>query len=168
MRFQLDQVFAGPLDTVEAAFLDPAFLDRVRRLPKVGGAELLDQRTDGDTVHQRIRYRFTGDLSAAAKAIIHPERLTWVEESAVNRRNHVTTWRIVPDHYADRLRCSGTFTLTALGDDRTRRRTEADLKVSLPLLGGKVEQAIVSGLKEHAAGEEQVMAEWLAEAREGG
>lgn len=168
MRFQLDQTFNGPLATVEAAFLDPAFLERVSRLPKVGGAELLDQRPDGDTVHQRIRYRFTGDLSAAAKAIIHPDRLTWVEESTTDRRTHVTTWRIVPDHYADRLRCSGTFTLSALDGGRTRRRTEADLKVSLPLVGGKVEQAIVSGLKEHAAGEEQVMADWLADEREGG
>ena len=38
---------------------------------------------------------------------------------------------------------------------------EADLKVTVPLVGGKVEQAIVSGLREHAEREEQVLAEWL-------
>ena len=162
MHFRIEQHFPAGLDDVERAFTDPALLARMSSLPKVGGAELLDQHEDGDVLSQRIRYRFTGELNGAVTAVVDPEKLTWVEESRVDRASHVTTWTIVPDHYASRLSCSGTFKLESKGDDLTVRITEAEIKVHFPLVGGKVERAIVSGLVEHAAGEEQVVAAFLA------
>lgn len=162
MRFRIEQRFAGPLDQVESVFVDPAFYAAMAGLPKVGGAELLDQQIDGDRVHQRVRYRFTGDLSSAARAVINPERLTWVEVSTLDRATHRTTWRIEPDHYPDRITCAGTFALADAGDRTTVRTTEADLKVHLALLGGRVEQAIVSGLREHADLETALIDDWMA------
>jgi hypothetical protein len=38
---------------------------------------------------------------------------------------------------------------------------EGDLRVRFPLVGGRVERAIVSGLEEHAELEAQVMTRWL-------
>lgn len=162
MRFRLEQRFSGTIAAVESVFIDPAFYAELARLPKVGGADLLDQRVDGDRVHQKVRYRFTGDLSPAAKAIINPDRLTWVEESTIDRASHRTSWRIVPDHYADRITCRGTFTLTEAGATATVRTAEADLKVHVPLVGGRVEQAIVSGLRDHAGAEADLVDAWLA------
>ena len=161
MHFRIEQRFPGSLDDVEAAFCSPELLSRMSELPKVGGAELLSQRTDGDTVFQQIRYRFTGELSSAVTAVVDPENLTWVEDSAIDRATHVTTWKIVPDHYGSRLTCAGTFRLTGTSDDLTVRTTEAEIKVHFPLVGGRVERAIVSGLEEHAAGEEVVVAAFL-------
>ncbi len=94
-------------------------------------------------------------------AVVDPERLTWVEESTLDRTTHVTKWKIVPDHYGNRLSSSGTFRLTGTGDDLTIRSTEAELKVHFPFVGGKVEKAIVSGLKEHAVAEETVVNAFL-------
>ena len=119
MRFRIEQSFPGALDAVEDAFCDPEFLRQVSVLPKVGGVELLDQRTEDGRVHQRVRYRFSGHLSPAVTAVVNPDKLTWVEESVLDRSTHITTWRIVPDNYADRLSCRGTFTLLATGDDAT-------------------------------------------------
>lgn len=141
--------------------MDPEFLIELSALPKVGGAELVDRREDDHLLHRRIRYRFTGELSPAARAVIHPDRLTWVEESTLDRRRHRTTWRIVPDHYPDRLTCAGTFALVEAAEGRTTRVTDADLKVHLALLGGRVEQAIVSGLRDHATAEERLVNQWL-------
>jgi hypothetical protein len=165
VRFRIDQRFAGVLYAVEAAFVDPAFLEQLSRLPKLGQPRLLDQRADGDLVHQRVHYAFAGDLSPAVTAVVDPAKLTWVEESTLDRRTHRTTFRIVPDHYRDRLQASGSFALSADGP-ATRRVAEGDVKVRFPLVGGRVERAIVSGLREHAEMEEQVMADWLAQ-REG-
>lgn len=169
MRFRIEQRFRAPLAAVEAAYVDPAFLARLASLPKLGAPTLLDQVVDGDLVHQKIRFRFTGDVSSAVRRVVDPARLTWVEESTFDRRTHVTTWRIVPDHYAGMIRCAGTFRLTeeddgGSGAGATRRTAEADIKVNVPLVGGKVERAIVSGLEEHAAAEVEILEDWLSSA----
>ena len=161
MRFRIEQRLRGSADAVQDVFVDPAFLVELSGLPKVGGAELVDARHDGHLLHRRIRYRFTGELSPAARAVIHPERLTWIEESTLDRQHHRTTWRIVPDHYPDRITCAGTFVLLEADPGRTTRVADADLKVHLALLGGRVEQAIVSGLRDHAAAEERLVNQWL-------
>lgn len=161
MKFRIEQTFAGSLVAVENAFCDPAFLHQVGALPKVGGVEVLEQSEDDRGFHQRVRYRFAGQLSSAVTAVVSPAKLTWVEESVLDRATHVTTWRIVPDHYRDRLTCRGTFALAASGESATRRIAEGELKVHFPLVGGRVERAIVSGLQEHAAVEEEVMATYL-------
>jgi hypothetical protein len=160
VRFRIEQRIPASVDEVEGALLDPAFLDEMARLPRLGRPELLAHEVDGDIVEREIRYRFAGHLSPAVTAVIDPDRLTWVEESQTDRSTHVTSWVIRPDHYADRLRCSGTFTLAADGD-ATLRAAEGELKVSFPLVGGRVERAIVSGMEEHAQAEAAALAEWL-------
>jgi hypothetical protein len=161
MRFTIEQHFDAPLDAVEAAYVDPAFLEKLSTLPKLGRPTLLRRAEDGDVVRQAVQYRFTGDVNAAVRKVVDPARLTWVEESTIDRGTHTTTWHIVPDHYRQLLRSSGTFRLEPDGEGGTRRITDAELKVSVPLLGGKVEQAIVSGLREHAEAEADAMREFL-------
>lgn len=163
MRFRIEQVFHGDIGSVEAAFVDPAFIERLASLPKLGKPQLLDQRVEPDRVHQRTHYAFAGDLNAAARAVLDPRKLTWVEEATLDRSTHTTTWVIKPDHYADRLECRGTFVLREEGGGGTRRIAEGDLRVHMALVGGRVEKAIVSGLQEHAAAEEVVLNQWLQE-----
>ena len=162
MRFSLEQVFPGPLERVEAALLDPAFLSSLASLPKLGAPQLLDVTENGTTVRRRVRYRFTGDLSPAVTAVVDPAKLTWVEDAVVDRSTHRTTFRILPDHYANRLKCSGTFVLSDVPGG-VRRVLDGDLRVSFPLVGGKVERAIVSGLREHAAVEADALRGWMAQ-----
>lgn len=161
MRFRIEQHFDGSLADVESAFVDPAFLAHLAEQPELGRPQLVHRVEAGDLVHQWVQYRFTGNLNSAVRRVVDPNRLTWVEESTLDRTDHRTTWRIVPDHYKNLLRSSGTFVLESVAPGRTRRITEADLKVTVPLVGGKVEGAIVSGLTEHAALEEKVLAGWL-------
>jgi uncharacterized protein DUF2505 len=152
VRFRIEQVFEVPPPAVEAAYFDPAFLSELAGLPKIGRAELLDQKVDGNLVHQRVRYAFVGELSGAVRAVVDPARLTWVEESVLDQATHRITWRIVPDHYPDRLTCAATSVISADAVG-TRRVTDGDLKVSFPLVAGRVERAIVGGLQEHAEAE---------------
>lgn len=162
MRFRIEQRFDAPLERVEAAYVDPALIERLGTLPKLGRPALLERSEDGEQVSQRVDHRFTGQLNGAVRRVVDPARLTWTEETTLDRRTHRTRWRIVPHHYGHLLRCAGTFQLEADGAGGCRRVAEAEIKVGVPLVGGRVEQAIVSGLREHAALEEQVVAEWLA------
>jgi hypothetical protein len=163
MHFALVQHLRAPLDVVECVFVDPKFIAEAGSLePKLGSPELLDQQEDGDKLHQRVRYRFVGQLSSVVTRFIDPSRLTWVEDVTLDRSTHRTVWKIVPDNYANLLSASGEFVLSPAGPDATERRVEGDVKVRLPLVGRKAEAAIVSGLREHGTAEEDMVNRWIS------
>jgi hypothetical protein len=58
------------------------------------------------------------------------------------------------------LRAEGTFRLEA-NSSTCVRVAEGDVHVAVPLVGRKVEAAIISGLAEHAEAEAEVLQEWL-------
>jgi hypothetical protein len=161
MRFELVQHLQAPIDAVEQALVDPLFLEKQGQLPKLGRPELLEQRDMGDRIFQRVRYDFEGDLSATVKAFIDPAKLTWVEESTQDRTTHLTDIAIVPDHYNSIFACSGLITLSTDPDSGvTVRIATGDVIVRVPLVGGKAEAAIISGLREHAELEAEALDDW--------
>ena len=161
MRFRIEQRFDHPVDAVEGTLLDPEFLVWMAGLPKLGRPELLGREEEATAVTMRVRYAFAGELSSSVRRVVDPARLTWVEHSTTDRQTHRATFRILPDHYAAMLRCQGTFVLAPSPTGSTRV-AEGELRVSVPLVGSKVERAIVSGLEEHALAEALLVDTWLA------
>lgn len=161
VRFRLEQRFTAPLLAVEEAFVDPDLLAHLADVPHLGRPQLLDRSVEDGTVRQQVRYRFEGELSAAVTSVIDPDRLTWVEDSTLERATHRTDFVILPDHYPDRLRCQGVVELDEDGAGTIRRVTEADLKVRALLVASRVERAIASGLRDHAAAQAAAVQAWL-------
>ncbi len=160
MRFTIEQRFAAPLDAVEAAFVDPAMLAAMAARHELGRPVLLAHVDRGSSVSQQVRYAFTGHLSPAVTRVLDPHRLTWVEDSELDRATHRTDLTIHPDHYADRLSCSGTIALDPVAGG-TRRTADGDLTVRFPLVASKVERAIVAGMHDHAGVEARFVQAWL-------
>ncbi len=158
MRFATQQRYPADLATVLALFCDPALYPTLSGLPNIGAPEVVDHRVDGRHVHLRLRQRFVGELPSAALAVIDPHKLTWVEQLDFDLDRATASSRLLPDHYADRLNCSGRYTYAADGDRGTVRRLEGDLTVRMRFMGGKVEGALVSGLQEHAVAEQALIA----------
>lgn len=156
MRFSIEQHFAADVDAVAHAYTDPALYTALDGLPKLSEPEVVSHEVDGEIVVLQVRYRFGGELSAAARAIIDPARLTWVERSTHDLGQRSVTFTMVPDHYADRFRCQGSYRFEAV-EGGCRRQGEGDLRVKALLVAGAVEGAIVSGLKEHLVDEVPVV-----------
>ena len=163
MRFQIEQVIAGPVDAVARLYTEARFYQRLGELPKLGRPEVLDRREDGSEVRLSVRFRFTGNLSPAVTRVVDPARLSWVEESVHDLAAHTVTFTMKPDNYADRLRFEGGSRFEATGEGGTRRVSEGDVVVRVPLVGRAVEGAIVSGLREHLGAEIEVVEELLAD-----
>lgn len=161
MHFRIEQRFALPLDIVEEALSDPKFIEAMAELPRLGHPQLIVHERTVASIHQQVRYAFAGELSSAVRAVVDPALLTWIEDSTTDLTTHEAEFRILPDHYASLLSCRGTFILSPVGAG-SRRVAEGDIKVSVPLVGGKVERAIVSGLDEHAQAEVGLLQEWAA------
>ncbi len=155
MRFEAEQAFRARPDRVLALYTDPDFYPALAGLPKVSAPDVLEHRVDGDRVLLRVRYAFTAPLPAAATAIIDPAKLTWVDETWFDLATDSASTRLLPDHYPDKMTASAAATFTAEGDG-TRRRIRGELRVRVLLVGGKVEGAIVSGLREHLTDEARV------------
>ncbi len=163
MRFELAQRFAASPDEVADAFTDPGMYAELASLPKLGQPEVIERRAEGGIVHLQVRYRFTGDLSAAVKAVVDPAKLTWVDDSHHDLSRRVVTFTMRPDHYADRFKASGSYRFEPAPNDpgATVRTTVGDIKVKMMLVAGQVERAIISGLREHLASEVKVVERWI-------
>ena len=161
MRFELQQRFRAAPDDVARAFADAGFYAALQELPNVDRPEVLDRQEDGERVRLRVRYRFTGALSPAARRVIDPARLTWVEDTTHDLASRTARFVLLPDHYGSRFSCAGGYRFDPDGDG-TRRRLEGDLTVRFPLVGRAVERAIVSGLRDHQAHEVGVLERYLA------
>jgi len=163
MHFELEQRIQSPVDHVVAAFVDPRFYEMLDALPKLGRPEVLTHEVHESTAHLRVRYRFTGNLSSAVRAAVDPQKLSWVEDAEHDLVAHRVQFRMLADHYADRFRCSGTYRFEPAGDAATDRFCAGDLQVRMPLVGHRVERAIVSGLREHLDSEAQLVERFIAD-----
>ena len=159
--FTFEQQLHGVPSAVFDVLLDPGFVAARGALVNLGDAELLESSRDGNRAHQRMRLRFTGDLAPAVTAVIDRDRLTWVDDAVYDVAAGTAEHEVLPDHYADRLSCSYRESVTADGDG-SRRILSGRVRVRMMLVGGKVEGAIVSGLREHAVAEAALINEWLA------
>ena len=72
-------------------------------------------------------------------------------------------YRLAPDHYADRLQSSGSCAITDRTNGGSVRTVTGSLKVRALIVGGAVERAIVSGLKEHLAAEVALVDRYIAD-----
>lgn len=162
MRFELEQRINGPAEEVAAVFIDPAYYELLDTLPKLGRPEVLTHDVDGSTAHLRVRYHFTGHLSPAVRAAVDPAKLSWVEDTHHDLAAGRARFTMVADHYADRFQCAGMYRFEAIDASTTNRICTGDLRIRMPLVGHRVEEAIVSGLREHLEAETAVVERFLA------
>ena len=162
MHFSVDQPIAVGIERVGEAFVDPGFYKALGAMPAIGDPEVLECSERDGQVFLRVRYAFTGDLAAPARRVLDPDKLTWVVESTVDRNTKTTEFRMLPDHYANRLECAGSYTLAPDGLDRTIQQMEGELRVNYPIVGRLAERGIYLGLKEHIAEEAHVLERWVA------
>ena len=156
MRFRVDNLIHLSRDAVEAAFLDIAFYETLGEMPNIKAPELLEMEEEGDRVHLRFRYAFSGDLPAPARRVLDPARMTWIHRETIFRNEHRSEFEMIPEYYKGKMVCSGGYRLEEIGTD-TNQRLEGDLIIRYPLVGRLVEIAIVSGLRQNLAHEARLL-----------
>jgi hypothetical protein len=134
---------AGDIATVQALLTDPAFLER--KFAASGATEISVSREETAEGGLRlvIRRRVTVDLPGFATKFIQPTNTVvqteeWAPPTADGRR--VCTYTVDVQGVPSRI--DGTVTLSPDGD-ATRQDVQAEVKVSIPLVGGKLEKLAV-------------------------
>jgi hypothetical protein len=155
VKFSIDQRVAVDPDRAAAAYADRRFFEGRAPRDHISVLEVPRAERSGDQVHMEVRFRFSGAVSSAVRAVVDPKKMTWVTRNEVDLAQRRSQWTIVPDHYPDRLSGRGSY-LFALASDEpgsTVVTLEGDLQVHVPLLGRSVERVIVSGLRSYFTAE---------------
>ena len=133
-------------------------------LPGIGRPEIRSHRAVRGTTHLELEYRFGGSLPSVARRVIDPSKLSWIEETSIDASRWTAVFTMTPTHYSSFFRCKGTWHLVERPGETTRV-IEGELKVNspVPFVGGQVEKAIVSGLRERLAEEPPLLERWVAD-----
>jgi hypothetical protein len=155
VRFSIGQNVAVAPDAAVAAYANPAFYENRAPSGDITLVEVVSHEDKGDRACIEVRYQFTGNVSSAVRAVIDPAKISWVTRTDIEKAERRTSFTVLPDHYPDRLDCSGTFTFApaSSGADATVVTIAGDLKVHVFLVGKTVEQLIVNGLRKYLEAE---------------
>ncbi|NLA34072.1 MAG: DUF2505 family protein [Actinobacteria bacterium] len=161
MDFTTTQSFDATAAEVFECYRSAKLVGALPGFGPLSAAEPLSvNQLDGTTV-VRLRYRFVGDLPSAALAVVHPSKLTWVEETTYDHGTLRASVALLPDYYSNKLQASARVLFDDVGTGSTRT-VAGSMKVRVPLVGGQVERVIVNGLVEYLDEEAAHVARYLA------
>ena len=166
MKFTVTQSVAVPPARAIAAYGSADFYDVRDQEGDVGVRGVVDRKESDDRVRIDVRFAFTGSVSGAVRAVVDPEKMTWVTKIELVPDLARATWDVVPDHYPSLLSASGMHRFEPAGDGPagTTVHVEGELTVHVPFVGGTVERAIVTGLRTYIEEEVASLATWGGEA----
>jgi hypothetical protein len=162
-RFEHRATYTAPANTVYRTLVDRAFLDE--RLKAVGGkaAEVVDYTGSGDAVAFKLRQGIDADkLPGAVRAILKGDLVVEREERwQLEGGTHTGTSRVsmsgVPGEITSKVRVADR------GDGGSDVVTAAEARVSIPLIGGKLEGVIAEQVGKLLSTEADFAGKWLAE-----
>jgi hypothetical protein len=148
VNISIHKAVAVPLLRAVAAYGSPAFYEGRPRRDDIAVLEVVRHDDRGERILIEVRFAFTGSVSPAVRAVIDPDKMSWVTRTEVRPAEARTIWEVLPDHYPDRLEARGGYRFEeGEGPGSTVVTVEGDLKVRVPLVGRSVERVIVSGLR---------------------
>lgn len=156
-RFEHRATFPAPADDVFSTLVDEAFL--TARLRDIGGksAALLDHETSGDVAAYRLRQGVDASrLPGAVRSIVNGDLIVEREE---RWRGFESAGRATINGVPAQISSRGL--LTARGDG-SELLIRAEVKVSIPLVGGKIEKVVAEQVTKLLAAEAEYAEKWLA------
>lgn len=161
VRFELVHTFDHDPETVARALLD---LDFQSGLDDVGGLKersvVSQESHDGGRVTRRVRCVLGIEISGAARRFLGNNDPAWIQEEHWDPATRRWDWVIQPEVAKEVLSASGHV---ELHDDApgTRRMVFGDVRVHVPIYGGRVEGKIVEGITRAYNEEAERLSEWL-------
>ncbi len=151
MKFTNQQAVAVSPTRAMAAYGTPAFYEDRPVRDHIEVLEVVRHEDTGSRVLMEVRFAFRGPISPAVQRVIDRNKMSWITRNELKPDEARADWRVLPDHYPDRLSAGGVYRFEpgADAESGTVVSIEGDLKVHVPLLGKSVEKVIVSGLRKY-------------------
>jgi len=154
MNFSFDQEVGVSPEVAMCAYGEPSFYEGRAPVDNISVIEVVNHQDNDTSLLIEVRFKFTGSVSSAVRAVIDPDKMSWITRTEVLLEERRTTFVVLADHYPDRLTSSGGYRFAdGTGPDTSTITVEGELKVHVPLVGRTVEKVIESGLRKYIATE---------------
>jgi hypothetical protein len=150
VKFATTQAVAVTPARAMAAYGTPAFYEGRPERDHIEVLEVVRHEDTGARLLMEVRFAFRGPISPAVQRFIDRNKMTWITRNEIRPDEARADWKVLPDHYPDRLSAAGVYTFEPGADGAGTSSVvglEGDLKVRVPVLGKSVERVIVSGLR---------------------
>ena len=109
--------------------------------------KLLDSKEDDAKIWRKVQVDPpTGDMPGAVKKVIG-DRLSYVEEGTFDRKTKRYSFKVTPSTMAEKTKVAGEMWTEKLGEKKIVRITKIKVEVKVFMVGGLVEDRIISDLR---------------------
>jgi hypothetical protein len=109
--------------------------------------KLLDSKEDDGKIWRKVQVEpATGNVPAAVKKVIG-DRLSYVEEGTFDKKTKRYAFKVTPSTLAEKTKVAGEMWVEKLGDKKVARITKISVEVKVFMVGGLVEDRILSDLR---------------------
>lgn len=166
MDFTISHEFDCDPERYWRVFFDEEYNQALYAQLSVKERRVLERRDeqDGAVIHRVIRILPQTELPPAIRKLLGSE-IAYIERSTWKRAENKLDVSVTIDVPAarDRFDFRGTYTVASLAPTRVRREFRAQVKVSIPLLGGQVEKQVAEGIRKQYETATAFTRRWLAE-----
>jgi hypothetical protein len=142
-RFDVRLEISAARGDVESRLIDPGFRRRFAQALHLGDPQVLGHGRGPDGRERLVvRHTLLADPPALVRAALGSRRLTWTEESALDRAAHQRCLRMVPDGLAERAHAVAVCWYSEDGAG-TVEDVDGEVVVNYPGAG----RLVVAGLK---------------------
>lgn len=140
-------------------FFSESYETELFRRLKMRTFNVLERREEGSSLWRKVKLEPDGDVPSWASSVVRDTGYT--EHDHLHRDRSVMDVTIEPAMMKERFHMSGIFKVTPLGPGRCRREFSGELRISVPLLGGKIEKFMVDKMREGYDTAAAFTREWL-------
>ena len=163
MNFSFVHEFDTDVKSYWSLFLSPEFTEALMSALRMKNYKLLSKTDDGTTLRRSQSMEPTVALPSMFAKVV--PNLGYTEHDTLNWATNTMKVVIEPASMKDKFQTSADYIVTPIGDKRCRREFRGDTKVSIPLLGGKMERFTVEQMKEAYDVAARVTREWIQKAK---
>lgn len=146
-EFRFEHVFAGRADDYWWAFFDEECTRRQYDAVGVRAFEILERRETDDEIVRVIRVSPARDLPGFIRAITGAS-LSYTETSRLDRAAGIATTEVEPQTLSSRIEMRGTHRLEVVDADHFRRVFAGHIDARVPLVGRRIERAVLADMEE--------------------
>ncbi len=145
MKFSHQHIIPAKPADVWSLTADPDFTKESYAKAKATHEIIHHEKKDGKEIN-RIRVTFSESLPSFAAKIMGSSQLSYEQVETIDHGNRTNDWVILIPKLGSKVKASGRFTIAPHGA-QSARLIEGEVKVLIPLIGGKIEKHIAKQLE---------------------
>lgn len=160
LKIDIRHDFPCDCETYWRSFTDPAFIARMESLTNMERTVLSEETLDDGTVKRLQRFQTQVNLPAPAAMALGIKQLYYDQESLTDAARFHVGWKVIPPAIPEKIKAAGTLVVEAT-DTGCRRIVEGDVRVTIPMMGNRIETMVVEMLGKSYDASARLRLKWL-------